>query len=250
MPIHIHDQYRSTPLVCWAAYQPRSWFKADTGAPALIYFFEALSDEPPSTWGSSDSWAEVGLGSVGMHAVTSLWRHQYVQMVPPQGPYTEFPSVPSPRPGRLPGEPNSPQEPNCQRAPSSLAHLIKGVIRTHRSCKTPSVPSTPTASPQPSHCPAKSTLPSGPLHSLLLPPCSTFPNFRRMDHITQASPKSLSKCRILRDVFSAFYTPLPSPSLLSFLSCHLSLSVAMVCWYYSHVLSLGLPWQITTNLVA
>lgn len=52
MPIHIHDRARSTALVCWAVYQPRGWFKADTGAPAS-YTFEALFQmSRPSRWGS------------------------------------------------------------------------------------------------------------------------------------------------------------------------------------------------------
>lgn len=229
MPIHIHDRARPTPLVCWAAYQPRSWFKADTAAPAS-YTFEALFRmSRPSTWGS----LTLGWGWGWGRLACTLSAHQRVQMVPPQGPATEFPSVP-PR-----------GQDGCQESQTAHRNLtasapLSFACPPHQRCNqdTPqlqdtSVPSTPTTLPtalvtaQPNPIP-----PSGPLHSLLLPPGALSPNFRRDGSHHTGFTLSLCPSAASSETSSLPSKTLTPPSPLSFLSCHLSLSVAMVFWYY------------------
>lgn len=175
MPIHIHDRARSTPLVCWAfAYPAQELVQADTGPPAS-YTFEALFQMSRPSVGQPDPGLRLGLGPAGMHAHSSSGIP--VCRWSTSGPATEFPSVPPRGQDRLPGEPNSPQEPNYD-APLSLTPTSSKVPNQD----TPQLQDTLCAlnsqlSHSSSHCPAKSN--SFLRTSALTAPasCSTFPKF-------------------------------------------------------------------------
>lgn len=195
----------------------------------LPHIFEALFQmSRPSTW-VAWPWAEVGAGA-GWHARchSSLWRPPVCTDGPTSGSShrVSIGSLPS-RPGRLPGEPNSPQEPNCQRALSfSLAHSSKGVIRDTPQLQRHLCALNSHRSPHSSsHCPAKSNSSSGPLHSLLLPPAALSPNSRRDG--SHHTGFTLSLCP---SAASSETSSLPSKTLTSPLSALISvLSLVFVC---------------------
>ena len=152
-----------------------------------------------------------------MHSYLHLWQRKRKFRVPPRG------------------------QDGCQESQTAHRNLtasapLSFACPPHQRCNqdTPqlqdtSVPSTPTTLPtalvtaQPNPIP-----PSGPLHSLLLPPGALSPNFRRDGSHHTGFTLSLCPSAASSETSSLPSKTLTPPSPLSFLSCHLSLSVAMV----------------------